>query len=135
MPPATTVSSITLVVATGAASGVTHGWYALLDSSMIVRAVSADQTGGNWGITGSAATLTMTSPYITPAGGAYYIGWCVVAGTTPSFYRQAGAQAAVFGLAPVLSGSSTNGLTTPPAVGATMAALTAGGFPVYGYIS
>jgi hypothetical protein len=136
------VSNITFVVSATAATlaDVTHGWYVLLDDSYVVRAVSADQTSGNWGTANVAVTLSVSgSAYTTTYSGLYYIGVMVVisGGSMPTFVR--GGTLITNGIntiSPVLYGQSSTGQTTPPATGTTMASITTGSlYNFYGYTS
>jgi len=111
---------------TGANAGVapTHWWAALLDSSYVQQAHSADQ--------GSAAlpastwqSLAMTAPYTATYTGTYYLGLCFTATTTipnilaPTFNPAAQFITGTAVRTPVLGGTSTTGLTTPGTDGTT----------------
>jgi hypothetical protein len=135
------VNNITLWVDSQAATlaDVTHGWYVLLDTSRVVRAVSADQTSGNWNNTSSAVTLSVSgSSYTTTYGGLYYIGYCITisAGSMPRF-TGCTAIRGVAQPAPIMQGSSASGYSSaPPSTGSTMGALTAlQGYGFYAYTS
>ena len=135
------VNSITFVVGTTAATlaDVTHGWYVLLDSGLVVRAVSADQTSGNWGTINTPVTLSVAgSAYTTTYAGQYYVGQMVAvsAGSMPIFVSAPAIEPGIRFTAPALMASSGTGLTTPPATGTTMAALTTGtSINYYAYLS
>lgn len=119
------MSSITLDVGNAAFTGVTHGWYALLDSGRVVRAVSADQSGGNWGSTFTPVTLSVAAAsYTTTYSGLYYIAFCATFTGSGSFPAMPAVNGGITGITPVLQGSSSTGQTTPPATGTTMGALT-----------
>lgn len=120
LPAGQKVSNLTAVVGATAEAGGTHGWYALMDNTMKVQAVSADQTGAAVWAANAALTLPMGTPYTTTYSGLYYVGICVVATTMPVFN---GTAAMTTGLTPLLAGSSSTAQTTPPTVGTTMAAL------------
>jgi hypothetical protein len=119
---------------TGAAT-VTHGWYVLADSGLVVRAVTADSTT----LLASANTLTtlpVTAAYTVPSSGLYYLGCMVAATTMPVMGTAGNIPGAWASNTPILCGSSNTGATTPPAVGATLTALTANGnFTQYAYTS
>ena len=128
IPVNTVVSSITLFTGTTVKGGGSHGWYVLLDSSLVVRMVTADQTDAStvWGSQKTFYTLAGTASYTTTYSGLYYVGVMVAAGTTPTFAGPAGViSAGVYGAAPVLCGTSGTALTTPPSTGGTMASLSA----------
>jgi hypothetical protein len=128
LPSGLLVSNITLCTGSAAKTGGTHGWYVLLDSGLVVRAVTADQTDAAtvWGTINTAYTLPVGTPYTTTYSGLHYIGVMVAetAGTMPNWaYPNAfnnGLQIAPFPYA-----ISSSGQTTPPALAATMGALTA----------
>lgn len=120
-----------------AAATVTNGWYALLDSGLVVRAVSAAQSSGQWGsgTVGTAVTLPLTGGYTTTYSGLYYVAVSTTAATPAKFYVFSGLSSSPLGLTPVLCGISGT-QSAPPAIGATMSALTAnGGFYYYAYTS
>ena len=111
---------------TGANAGVapTHWWAAILDSSYVQRAHSADQ--------GSAAqpastwqSLAMTTPYTAAYTGQHYLGLCFTATTTipnilaPTFNPAAQFITGTGVPVPLLGGTSTTGLTTPGTDGTT----------------
>jgi hypothetical protein len=108
---------------------VTHGWYALLDSSRVVRAVSADQTSGNWGPSSANLPVTLSvagSSYTTTYGGLYYVALCITFTSTSGEFVQSSITS-VGGMnttAPLLCGTSSTGQTTPPSTGTTMGAIT-----------
>ena len=127
LPSGTPVNNITLMLGGSAftTANVTHGWYALLDSSRIVRAVSADQTGGNWGTTFTSYTLPMGTAWTTTYGGLHYAAVCITyTGNSGEFVAGPSSLGGVTGLVPVLSGTSSTGQTTPPATGSTLATIT-----------
>ena len=106
LPGNLTVNDITMQVG-GAAftlADVSHGWYALTDSSRIVRAVSADQTSGNWGSTFTAVTLPVTSggTYTTTYAGLYYVALCITfTGSSGEFPGATASLGGVGAIAPV----------------------------------
>jgi parallel beta-helix repeat protein len=116
-------------------TGVTHGWLALLDSGRVVRAVTADQTSA-FGSAFSALPIPISGSYTTPAGGLYYLVACVTATGMGTLSIGVSPGSAPNGTAPILSGTSGGSLTTPPATGTTMAAITSNGaWRFYGYTS
>jgi hypothetical protein len=127
LPVGQLASSITMIVGGTAAATVSHGWYALLDSGRVVRAVTADQTGGNWTSTFAAVTLSVAaSAYTTTYSGLYYVAFCITATTLPNLVEGLTATGGVTSIAPVLCGTSGAATTTvPPALGSTLAAITA----------
>ncbi len=138
LPQYLTVSDITMATKGAAANGVTHGWYALLDSGLVVRAVTADQTTGTqWGSLNTAYTYPLATPYTTTYTGLYYVGVNVTAGTAPTMVTASAMAAGLVSVAPVLCGTVSTGYSaTPPAVTTTLSGL--GGnsnFTLYGGLS
>jgi hypothetical protein len=124
LPAGLAVNNITMMVGSAAFTGVTHGWYALLDSGLVVRAVSADQASGNWGSIFTAVSLSVAaSGYTTSYSGLYYVAVCITFTGSGQFSAAPASAGGVTGLAPVLSGTSSSGQTTPPATGATLGAV------------
>jgi hypothetical protein len=130
------VSNITMASGTAAKTGGTHGWYVLLDSGLVVRAVTADQTDAAtvWGVAQTAYTLA-TNSYTTTYTGLYYIGVMVAATGMPTFLAATATGNAVNGVAPVLAGSSSTSQTTPPSTGTTMTSLSGASRQFYAYTS
>ena len=123
----TVVNNITFAVDATVEAAGTHGWYVLLDSGRVVRAVTADQTGAAfWGAANTLVTLP-TNAYTTAYSGLYYVGVMVAATTPPRFTCGIATATALVGAAPVLYGTSSTGQTTPPTTGTTMAALVSAG--------
>jgi len=137
LPKGLQINNLSLLIGGTTASGVTHGWYTLLDSSLVVRAISADQSSGNWSSGFSSISLSVSgSSYATTYGGLYYIGFCITASTMPIFTGWTGALSVPNSVAPILGGSSSTGLSTPPTTGTTMGSLSANAaFRFYGYTS
>jgi hypothetical protein len=124
----TPINNITWMVGSAAKTGGTHGWYVLLDSGLVVRAVSADQVDAatTWGTTFAEQTLSVAaSAYIATYTGFYYIGVMVAqsAGTQPNFYGGSNFATNDAARAPALGGTSSVGQTTPPTLGTTMAGI------------
>jgi hypothetical protein len=122
-----TVSNISICSATTAANGPTHwlmGLYKQSDLSLL--ATSADQTSTAWAAN-TLKTLAMTTPYLVPTTGLYYIGFMMTASTaiitTKGNTARTGGQLA--STAPILAGASSTGLTT--ALPNPAAAITANG--------
>ena len=119
-----------------AETGGTHAWFALLDNTMTVRAVTADQTGAT--ALGSTNTHYQfsTNSFTTTYSGLYYASICVVASGMPvmSALSASAIPSDVVSMSPILCGSSSTGLTTPPSTGTAMTALTAAqGYTFWAY--
>lgn len=126
LPAGVPVSNITLVLGNAQFTlvDVTHGWYALLDSGRVCRAVSADQTSGNWGPSSANLPVTLSvagSAYTTTYAGLYYVALCITYTSTSGEFVTTNITS-VGGLsltAPLLCGTSSTGQTTPPVAGST----------------
>lgn len=129
------VSNITMVIGNTPEVGGTHGAYMLLDNTRKVLAVSADQTLNAWSPANTPLGLAMGAPVTTTYTGRYYVGVYEVATTPSSFAGANTILAGTVGILPVLSGTSNTGLTTPPAVGTVMNALTTFNGDMYAYTS
>lgn len=108
-----TVTNISIYSATTAANGPTHWLFGLYDASRNLLATSTDQTSTAWAAT-TMKTLAMTTPYLVPTTGLYYIGFMMTASTaiitTKGNTARTGGQLA--SQAPILAGASSTGLTT-----------------------
>lgn len=127
-----TVSISKLAVMTGATAGatMTHWWYALLDITGQVRAVTADQVAAAIPAN-TLISLATTAAYTPSYSGLYYLAVMVTATTPPSLHSTA-STANLNGLATVLGGASSAGQTTPPALLASLTVPTAGANLFYG---
>jgi hypothetical protein len=138
LPKGLLISNLTMFTNIAAKTGGSHGWYVLLDSSRVVRAVTADQTDAAtvWGAASTPYPLA-TNAYTTTYAGLYYIGVCIVASGMPSITCSGPALAAGINVAtPMLAATSSAAQTTPPITGTTMGVLAgAGNFQFYGYTS
>lgn len=126
------VTSLTCASGGTQANSPTHWWFALYSPALALLRQTADQTTTPWGFT-QPVTLALSSPYTVPTSGLYYAGVMVTAATPPNISAQANTATALMGLAPILGGSSTTGLTTTAP--ATAAALTAVANTPYFYAS
>lgn len=118
------VTNITYVSGTTAAGTPTNWWFVLLDSSLVVKAVTADQLTTAWAAD-TIKTVAVGTPYTIPTSGLYYVGIMMKA-TTPISTVGIGAlgKTTVAGISPIIAATSSTGQTTPPALAATMGALT-----------
>lgn len=135
MPGGLPVSQMGIMIGSAAAT-VTHAWIGLVDSGLVVRAISADTPGASQLTAGfDAVPMAMTGLYTVPASGDYYAIACIVAGTMPQIAGNSMVTSPTT-TAPIVCGSSQTGQTTPPALGSTIPALTgASGFHFYAYTS
>lgn len=138
LPQYLTVSAITMATKGTAAATQSHGWFVILDNSLVVRGVTADQTtagsGGLFGTVNLAYSLNLTTPYTTTYTGQYFIGVNITAGTAPVLVTCTAAASALVTLAPILCGTLSTGYSaTPPAVTTALSGVTQNGnFTLYG---
>lgn len=136
LPAGVTVSSISMSTDVTPATGLTHGWYALADQNLKVLGVTADQTSVTWTAASTEYKLPLTAPVTTAYTGLYFVAVCVTATGAPTLCSVGAVRAPLANIAPAFMGQSGTGLTTPPAVGSTLAALTPGGTRgFYAYVS
>jgi Pectate lyase superfamily protein len=118
------VTNVNMWVTGTVKTGGSHGWVVIVSlATGKVVAVSADQidTATTWHTLNSPQAIALTSQYVPPVTGQYYLGFCIVASQMPTI-ADSGATGMVSQLAsqsPVFCGSVTTGLTTPPSVGAS----------------
>jgi len=108
------------------AGTVTGYWVALLDSGLIVRAVSANAVTVTAGHALTSVLPASSVPIVTAYSGLFYIAVGTVSSAAPTLASQAAlpSVASVSG-PPVYCGTSaTAATTTPPAVGTQLGALT-----------
>lgn len=114
---------------TGGTAAVTplNWWMLIMDASRKVLAVTADQGSAAIG-TFAKISLPLPSTLITPGvpSALTFLYTCIMvnAATPPSF--ESISTSGLMTGAPAVLGNSTGALTTPPAVGATMAVITSG---------
>jgi hypothetical protein len=131
LPAGLTLSRMTMVTGNLAESGGTHGWYALLDVTGKVVAVTADQAGATtWSPINSPVTLPFTAAYTTTYRGVYIAMACTTATSNPNL-AGIGPSTGTAALAPVLGGLGPAGLNTPPALGTVISPLSAGAVGLY----
>lgn len=131
LPAGLTVTSITFASATTQAGTPTAQWFALYDSARGLLAQTVDDEDTAWAAN-SSKTLALTDPFTTTYSGLHYLAINVTAGTVPSLAGTT-ALAGVSGVAPIVSGTSTTGLTTTAP--ATAAALTSVATLPWAYVS
>lgn len=137
LPANTVINDITTVVGSTASSNdVTINWAALCNSARTVLAVSANATA-QLTPAGFNNTLAMITAFITTYSGLYYIAYTVgVTTTQPTLCGNTAAGTELNKIVPILCGtSSTTGTATPPAVGATLGAITATASNIYAFTS
>jgi hypothetical protein len=104
----------------------TAQWMCLVkQSDLSVLAKTQDKTTEAWAAN-TDKTFTVTGgPYIAPADTLAYIGFVILSNGTGTIGVSATGSVTGYGVAPILAGTSTTGLTDPASLGATAAAVTA----------
>ena len=144
LPTGLTIGHIAYASSSTAASAPTHWWYGLWDNNLNQLATTADQTNTAFAATtlkslaiatiASGASATFTTTYT----GLYYLGFMMAAGTVCTIPINTPITSSVLMLlSPPLAGTSTTGLTTPPAFPSTATALNSGtvGNMMYAYVA
>jgi hypothetical protein len=138
LPANVTIGHLATSSGSVSASGPTHWWFGLYDSSLNQLAVTADQTSTAWSLNtykslavatiASGASATFTTTYT----GLYYFGivetW---SGTGSNLMGVSQTGIGIISQSPVLCGTSDTGQTTPPAFPHTATSITASTIPFY----
>jgi hypothetical protein len=134
LPAGLTLSNLTFQTNSVVKTAGTHGWYVLANTARLVLAATADQTDAAtvWGTTSTAYPLAFTAPFVTTYTGWYWMGQMVAvsAGSVPTFSGQ-GSLVGGLGGTDGQCGTFGTGLTTPPVLGSTLAAITGTGTNLY----
>lgn len=113
----TVVTNISICSATTALGTPTHYAIGLCSIGGAVLATSADQTSTAW-TANTLKTFAMTTPYVVPTTGQYYIAIGVVAGTMPTLKGQtAKTDGTLSGTVPPVFGDSATAYVTGPLTG------------------
>jgi hypothetical protein len=132
IPAGVTVNNLGIFLGSTAFATVTHAWIALMDPGLVVRAVTADQTT-SFQAPFTNLKLPVTAPYVVPVSAPYYLVASVVAGTMGTISGGTQPLSVPNGAPPIVSGTSSGGLSTPPAVGSSLGAIAAANWRFYGY--
>ena len=129
-----TVSNISWASATTGAGTPTHWMFGLYSAGRALLATSADQLTAAWAAN-TIKTLAMTTPYLVPTSGIYYIGMFMAATTViTSKGNTAKTNGALAAAAPILHGATSDtGLTT--ALPANAGTITGGLLPIWCAVS
>ena len=130
------ISAVTLFTGHVAGSGVSHGWFCVLDHTATIIAASEDQLTAGWPAQ-TPVTLDMIEPVTTTVGGLYYLGVSITA-TLPPNFASAPAQitSGIAALLPLVTGQSSTGMLGMREPGTQMATITAPtGWAIYGIIT
>jgi len=132
VPAGSVLTSATYISGGAAAAGFTNRWFALYDENRNLIRTTADHTAA-WGA-GATLTLPFATSYTVGRDRLLYVGICEVA-TTPTTLRGLAVTSNAIGIAPILNGTSSTGLTNAASTPTTGAALTVNGNMPYAYLS
>ena len=121
-----TVSNINFITGVTAASVPTHSWGGICNgtaAALVVQAVTADNLTAAIAAS-TVQTWALSTPYVVPVSGTYYV-YIAVAGTTVCSVLNFANLAAANNVPPIALGTGDTGKTTPYAALATPGALTA----------
>ena len=118
----TAIHAVNLYQSGTAPSSQTHAWIAILNSSGVVQAVSADAGSTAWSSgTFGKATVNLSATWTPSSGIQTFVAILVVASTMPTFRGINGGGGNADALAPILAGNSTTtGQTTPPSTSSSL---------------
>lgn len=117
-----TLSNLTYFAAATAGATLTHSWACLVRvSDLTIVAVSPDNTTASWAVQ-TSRTYTFNTPFTADKDEFLYAGIMIAGTTMPTLYGNTLTNAITWFAN--LGGNSTGSLTTPLAVGATVAAPT-----------
>jgi hypothetical protein len=122
-------------VAGAAAASITNSWAGICTTDRVVRAVSPTSTAAT--PLNAPRTFTFDTPY-TAAVDTFLLGFLMYQATTvPTTMGFAYGNNSIIGaaLGPILDGSANTGQTTPPAVSATLNALSVASNMVYAFLT
>lgn len=112
------VTGITFVSGATAQSGGTNLWYALYKADLTLMAQSTNDTAAAAMAANTALRKTLTAPQTCPYSGLYYLGFMCTnsAGAQPTLLNitlpLANTNGSIAGLTPIVSATSSTGLTT-----------------------
>ena len=130
LPAGITITSISFMSATTAASVPLNQVFGLYDSSRALLRSSDDNTTTAWAAN-TVRTLSLTSTFDTTYSGLHYLAILVVATTVPTL-MSTGTNAAAMGVAPIVCGTSTTAVTALPD---SAAAIMATGTYIWAWVS
>ena len=106
------INNISFFAATTGSGTPTNGFFALYDINRNLLAQTANFTSEAW-VANTIKTKALTATYTVPSTGLYYVGIMITATTVPTLKGMtAKTSGTLSGVAPILHGNSTTGLTT-----------------------
>lgn len=134
LPHGIPVSNVNILSnATAEATG-THCWAGLAGRDLVVKGISADNTGAAFFAASTFQQFALGAQYVTEYDGYYYVLFNCTATTPPTLSGNT-LPAGIASQAPILCATSDTGKTTPYALGATLGALTASTQHFYATVS
>jgi len=112
LPAGLTITNISFVSGSTALTGGTYQWFGIFTDALNIGRLTADATSAAWPAN-TAKTLALTSAYVTPYAGLYFLGASCTTGGGPTLTGYGYSALTHIGLSPVLSGLSSSGVTTP----------------------
>lgn len=128
------ITSISVMSGSTALGSGSNQWFCLVDSSLNVLRKTSDDTNTAW-TANTVKTLNLSSTFTTTYTGLHYVGILIVASTMPTFAGAQDTSSLINGVAPLVAGSSTAGLTDPASLGATAEALTTSSRKPWAWVS
>jgi hypothetical protein len=116
------VTNVCFASGTTAGASLTHRWGGLLDPNRVALAFSADDTSADW-TANTEQAFALSAAKTIPTSGVYFHALCVVGTTMPSISGIQHLDTNQTTLLPRIVGLADSGLTTPPALPFTAAAL------------
>jgi hypothetical protein len=123
LPLGVPIMGITFLSMTTAMVTGTNQWFGIFDGARVAKRFTVNDGATAWPANTPKA-LALTSPWFTEYEGHHYLGIMVAAATVPSLSTIA-VGTALGSIPPIVSGSADVGLTVPPALPFTAAALAA----------
>lgn len=116
LPQGKVVTGITFVSGAQGETTGTHLWYALYKGDLTFMAQATDNTGATAFGANTAFRMALTAAQTLPYSGLYYLAICCVnTGTSPSIINcgntLANTNGSITGMTPIISATSTTGLT------------------------
>lgn len=128
-----TVTSISFLTGTTAATSPTHQWFCLTDQNGNILGKTTDDTNHAWGAN-SVKTLALSTPWTPTTDTAVNIGIVITASTVPSLVGATSATS-TNNLTPIIAGSGDTGLTGPSSLGSSVSVFNASTVNPFCYLS
>lgn len=134
LPRGIPVTNVNILSNTTAEATGTHCWAGLAGRDLVVKGISADNTGAAFFAASTFQQFAFGQQYVTEYDGYYYALFCCAATTPPTLSGNT-LPAGIASQAPIICATSDTGKTTPYAAGAAIGALTASTIHFYATVS